>query len=98
MCLYKSLITDDTDLNKLINNVETQVDLISLCLCVEMHEVRNIMSKPHYLNIIHLNVCSLMNKQADLKEVLNNLQNDKLTIDIIFLCATYLNEWTQKND
>ena len=32
----------------------------------------------------------------DLKEVLHDLQNEKLTIDIIFLCKTYLNECTQK--
>ena len=54
------------------------------------------MSNPYDLNVMHLNVCSLMNKQVDLKEVLNNLQNEKLTIDIILLCETYLNECIQK--
>ena len=39
-----------------------------------------------------------MNKQPDLKEVLNNLQNEKLTIDIILLCETYLNANVCKND
>ena len=39
MCSYKSLITDDTDLTKFINNVETQVDLISSCPYVEMHKI-----------------------------------------------------------
>ena len=96
MCSYKSLITDDTDLTKLINNGEKHVDLISLCLYIEMHEIRNIISNPYDLNVIHLNMCSVMNKQEDLKEVLNNLQNKKLTIDIIFLCETYLNECMQK--
>ena len=33
------------------------------------------MPKPYDLNVMHLNVHSLMNIQADLKEVLNNLQN-----------------------
>ena len=96
MCSYKSLITDDTDLTKLINNVETLVDLISSCPYVEMHEIRNIMSNPYDINVMHLNVCSLMNKHNDLKEVLNNLQNEKLTIDIIFLCEMHLNGCTQK--
>ena len=65
MCLYKSLITNDTNLTKLINNVETHVDLISSCPYVEMHEIRNIMSHPYDLNVMHLNVCSLMNKCED---------------------------------
>ena len=61
-----------------------------------MYEVRNILSNPHDLNVMHLYVHSLRNKQVDLKEVLNNLQHEKLTIDIIFLCETYLNEGTQE--
>ena len=80
MCSYKSLNTDNTDLTKLPNNIETQVDLISSCPYIEMY----------------LNVHSLMNKQTDLNKVLNNLQNETLTIDIIFLCETYLNDCTQK--
>ena len=40
---------------------------------VKMHEIRNIMSNPYDLNVMHLNMHSLMNKQANLKEVLNNL-------------------------
>ena len=37
-----------------------------------------------------------MNKPVDPKEVLNNLQNEKLTIVIIFLCERYLNKCMQK--
>ena len=57
MCSYNSLITDDTDLTKLINNADAQIDLISSCSYVEMHETRNIMLISYYLNIMHLNVC-----------------------------------------
>ena len=96
MCSYNSLITDDADLTNLINNADAQVDLIFSCPYIEMHDIRNIMSNLYDLNVMHLNVCSLMNKQTDLKEVLNNLQNEKLTIDNIPPCETYLNECTQK--
>ena len=64
MCSYKSFITDDTDLTKLINNGETHVDLISSCPYNEMHEIRNIISNPYDINFMHLNVCSLMKKKT----------------------------------
>ena len=44
---------------------------------------------------MHLNVCSMLAKQTELKELLNVLYTENLDGDAILLCETYLNMCTQ---
>ena len=44
---------------------------------------------------MHLNVCSILAKQTELKELLIGLYIENLHLDAILLCETYLNRCTQ---
>ena len=44
---------------------------------------------------MHHNVCSILAKQTELKELLNGLYTENLDLDAILLCETHLNTCTQ---
>ena len=44
---------------------------------------------------MHLNMCSILAKQTELKELLNGLYTENCDLDAILLCETYLNTCTQ---
>lgn len=72
----------------------TQEDTIfnSTCDYYTLETLTDLKSNKTGLNILHLNIHSLISKKNQLINLLNTLQETNNTIDIILLCETFLKE------
>ena len=95
MCVHKSINTNKKEIINLTQNAESNIDILNSCPCMERKNIRNISPETFDLKIIHFNVCSILAKQTELKELLNGLYTENHDLDAILLCEIYLNAHTK---
>ena len=72
------------------------VEGIPECKYVDVEGIPNFNPENYDLKLMHLNICSLLSKWGLLIELLTDLRRNKLGIDILMLCETYLDKSTVK--
>ena len=94
MCVHSLINTNKKEMINLKHNAESDIDILTSCPYMEWEDIRNYSSETFDLKIMHLNVCSILAKQTELKELLNGLYTENLDLNAILLYETYLNAHT----
>ena len=101
MCLTPKITTHGNGIpnidsnNVFFKNLLTDLDLSLLdnCVYLDMEEYDKTTLKTDDLNILQLNVCGLINKQAELNKILTDGSINK--VNVALLCETWLRSETK---
>ena len=66
------------------------------CDYIEIEECMDLNPNNYNLIVIQLNIRSLLSKQAELNQLLVNLENRNSKVNLVLLCETFLNDKTRK--
>ena len=101
MCLTLKITTHGNRIPNIDSNdiffkhLLTDLDLLSLdnCVYLDMEEYDKTTLKTDDLNVLQLNVCGLINKQAELNKILTDGSINK--VNVALLCETWLRSQTK---
>lgn len=94
MCIHKiNTIENDPsqDLYKIIDDEDFAL-FESECLYRNVDEVKDLITNNANLVVLHANIHSIPSKIDDFKQLLGKLKKDNITVDIIVLCETFIND------
>ena len=96
MCVHSSSTNSEANISDAISQQVMSVEGIPKCKYLDVEEILNFNPENYNLKWMHLNICSLLNKQRLLIEILTDFRRNNIDIDILMLCETYLNKSTVK--
>ena len=91
MCVYSKSINSEANIRDAISQQVISVEGMPECKYFEMKDIPKFNPENYNLKLLHLNIRSLLSQQGLLIELLTDVRRNKLNIDVLMLCETYLN-------
>ena len=97
MCISKCAIKTFDELERPLNLDSIDENLWNdKCDYIDPNSCTNLNLNDYNLNVLQLNIRSILSKQIELKQLLHTLENKNSRVDIVLLCETFLNDKTTK--
>ena len=91
MCVHSKSINSEANIRDAISQQEISVEGMPECKYFEMEDISKFNPENYDMKLLHLNIQSLLNRQGLLIKLPTDLRRNKLNIDVLMLCETYLN-------